>query len=141
MYREDQWPVRCGVLRNPNPLLLLIFRLGVGLGLGGTLGRQAESIAHLLAHVRVTGSLVVGHSLDSGGAGGHLVSGRQFAVLDFEHVSGVFFSLLGPDVSVLVEKIIAEGRRSAVTSCGSTVTGYEARLRSKAVNQGCEPML
>lgn len=82
-------------------LLLLIVRLGVRQRLGGALGRQTEPIAHFLAHVRVAGALVVGHSLDSGGSSGDLVSGRQFAVLDLEDVSGVLFGFLRPDVSVL----------------------------------------
>lgn len=83
-------------------LILLIVRLGVRQRLGGALGRQAEPIAHLLAHVRVASALVVGDSLDSGGSRGDLVSRRQLAVLDLEDVSGVLFGFLRPDVSVLV---------------------------------------
>lgn len=81
--------------------LLFVLRLGVGERVGGTLARQTESVAHLLAHVGVSSSFVVGHSLDTSGALGDLVSGRQLSVLNLEHVSRVLFRLLRPDVSVL----------------------------------------
>lgn len=107
--------------------LFVVVRLGIGLGFGGTLGRQTEPVTHLLAHVSVTSALVVGHSLDAGSACGDLVSGRQLAVLDFEDVSSVGLGFLGPDVSMLVGRVgncCINGTHSMWSMAGAKASKY-----------------